>query len=262
MGRGGRVVSGVNHPAKFSRPILDHIEGVFTEWGWPQRILDPFAGVGRVHSLTEGRKTVSVGLEIEPEWANMHPNTIVGNALNMPFPDNSFDALVTSPCYGNRLADHHDAQDGSRRYSYRHVLGRPLHPDNSGQMQWGERYRDFHDQAWTECLRVLAPDSIIVVNTSNHIRGGREQYVTEFHSAWFLNHGCAVLDLDCVLTSRLRHGANWQARARYENVFAFRYVAPVLTPDEPEEEIRDSDDAQVGRELANHVDTGAGDQRA
>jgi SAM-dependent methyltransferase len=251
----------VGHPAKFSPSVLEHILTIFDEWGWPQRILDPFAGVGRVHSLVEGRDAESVGVEIEPEWAAMHPDTMVGNALHMDFPDDSFDGLVTSPCYGNRLADHHNAQDGSRRYSYRHVLGRPLHPDNSGQMQWGEQYREFHDAAWTECLRVLKPDSLIVINTSNHIRNGVEQLVTEWHSAWFLNHGCAVLDLGCVTTARLRHGANWQVRARYENVFALRNVAPIQHENPTQEDVNDSDDAPVGRELADHVDAGARGQR-
>jgi SAM-dependent methyltransferase len=253
----------VRHPAKFPAPILEQIVKVLDEWGWPQRIIDPFAGVGRVHALTEGRQTKSVGVEIEPEWAAMHPDTVVGNALHLDFGDDSFDCMVTSPCYGNRLADHHNAQDGSRRYSYRHVLGRALHADNSGQLQWGERYRQFHEAAWTECLRVLAPDSIIVINTSNHIRNGAEQYVTEFHSAWFLNHGCALLDLACVPTSRLRDGANRDARTRYENVFALRFVAPVLTPDEPDEEqAHDSPDAPHGRDLADQLDTGEGRDRA
>lgn len=252
----------VRHPAKFNDRILERIVEMFDEFGWPERIIDPFAGTGKVHRLTEGRSTESVGVELEPEWADLHPNTQVGNALDLPFEDASFDCLCTSPAYGNRLADSHEAKDGSRRYSYRHVLGRKLHPDNSGQMQWGEKYREFHRAAWREALRVLKPDALIALNTSNHIRGGVEQLVTEWHMSHFLDHGCAVLDLDTVVTSRLRHGANWETRTRYENVFLLRYVAPVYTPDEPseEEDIHDGDDASIGRELAHHVDAGAGGQ--
>lgn len=250
------------HPAKFSNPVLDRIAEMYDEFGWPRRLLDPFCGTGKVHLLTEGRATESVGVEIEPEWAAMHPNTIVGNALHMDFPDNSFDGMCTSPSYGNRLADHHDAKDGSRRYSYRHVLGRELHPENSGQMQWGERYREFHDEAWTECLRVLEPDATIVINSSNHIRKGVEQRVTEWHMNWFLSHGCAVMDLDTVVTARLRHGANWQTRTRYENTFMLRYVAPIQAPEHPpKEDVHDSDDAPVGRGMADHVDAGASGER-
>jgi hypothetical protein len=199
-------------------------------------------------------------VEIEPEWADMHPNTIVGNALALDFPDASFDALVTSPTYGNRLADHHEAKDGSKRYSYRHVLGRPLHPDNSGQLQWGTRYREFHEKAWTEALRVLKPDALILLNSSNHIRNGDEQYVTEFHAGWFLDHGCAMLDLDTVKTRRLRDGANRDKRALYENVMLLRFVAPVYTPDEPTEEeaVYDRDDVPVGRELVDDMDSATG----
>lgn len=235
------------HPAKYSPEVMEKIVEFLDDWGWPARVLDPFAGTGRVHHLPEVAtrsaypdlkpdETFTVGVELEPEWAAMTPNTIVANALQLPFADKTFDGLITSPSYGNRLADHHNAQDGSRRYSYRHVLGRPLHEDNSGRMQWGDRYREMHRQAWNECLRVLRPDSIIVLNTSNHVRGGEEQYVTEFHLQHFLDHGCAVLDLDVVNTRRLKHGANRDVRPRYENVFALRYVAPVYTPDEPEEE--------------------------
>jgi SAM-dependent methyltransferase len=226
----------VKHPAKFPVVVLNRITAVFDEWGWPSRALDPFAGVGRVHTLFEGRKTESVGVEIEPEWADQHPNNIVGNALHLDFPDAYFDAIITSPCYGNRLADHHDAKDKSHRYSYRHVLGHTVHPDSSAKMQWGKRYRAFHEEAWTEALRVLRPDSIFVLNSSNHIRGGEEQLVTEWHVNWFLAHGCCVLDFDTVRTSRLRDGANRDARAHYENVIAFRFVAPVLTPDDEDEE--------------------------
>jgi SAM-dependent methyltransferase len=253
----------VRHPAKFNDRILERIVEMFDEFGWPKRIIDPFAGTGKVHLLTEGRPTESIGIELEPEWANLHPNTQVGNALHLPFEDASFDCLCTSPSYGNRLADSHEAKDGSRRYSYRHVLGRKLHPDNSGQLQWGQKYRDFHQAAWREALRVLTPDALIAINSSNHIRGGKEQLVTEWHLAYFLEHGCAVLDLDTVITSRLRHGANRESRSGYENVFLLKFVAPVLTPYEPsdEEEIYDGDDVPVGRELAHDVDAGAGGQR-
>jgi SAM-dependent methyltransferase len=212
------------HPAKFSAPVLDKINDLLDVWGTPQRTIDPFAGTGRVHDLNLQH---SVGVEIEAEWALMHPHNIVADALNLPFPDGSFDGLVSSPCYGNRQADHHNAQDGSRRYSYTHTLGRTLHTNNAGTLQWGPHYRDFHDRAWTEALRVLTRDALIIVNVSNHIRQRKEQHVSEWHMNWFMTHGCVVLDFDVVPTQRLRYGAN-RERVRYENIFVLRYLAPVL----------------------------------
>jgi len=44
----------------------------------------------------------------------------VGNALSLPFEDDSFDAVCTSPTYGNRLAENHDAYDPQARRSYKH----------------------------------------------------------------------------------------------------------------------------------------------
>jgi tRNA G10 N-methylase Trm11 len=82
----------------------------------------------------------------------------------LPFADASIDAIVTSPTYGNRLADHHRASDPLLRRSYTHDLGRPLHSENSGAMQWGDAYRAFHRRAWAEAVRVLKPGGRFVLN--------------------------------------------------------------------------------------------------
>lgn len=192
------------HPAPYPRYVLDRLElwlgAERRELGRPLRILDPFAGVGRIHDLPR-RLGETVGVEIEPEWANLRKRTIVGDATQLPEAwTATFDAVATSCCYGSRMADHHEAKDScyvckgagvawtptgcadvpfvcpechdiackcgghakalrahvlacptcrravckacggnglSRRYTYRHALGRPLHDRNAGQMQWG-----------------------------------------------------------------------------------------------------------------------------
>src|SRR5690606_19530624 len=115
------------------------------------RILDPFAGVGGIFDLLAWMPAAQVeAVEIEPEWAAADPRITLGSALALPWPAGTFDAICTSPTYANRMADHHEARDASRRNTYRHALGRPLHPDNAGAMQWGEAYRQLHITAWTE----------------------------------------------------------------------------------------------------------------
>lgn len=258
------------HPAKFSEAILEEIAQLVWEYGPVTRALDPFAGTGRVHWL---KLPFVVGVEIEPEWTTMEPGNVVANTLALPFPGATFDAMITSPSYGNRMADAHYAKDGSRRRSYTHDLRastgdpeRALHPDNSGRLQWGPAYRSFHERAWAEVLRTLTPGALIVLNVSNHIRRFQEQFVTEWHLEWFLDHGCYAEDLRIVKTDRLRDGENREARVDHENVFALRYVAPVLTPEDPHPQ-EDTDgsttdardlDAPNGAGLGSEMDTGDG----
>jgi SAM-dependent methyltransferase len=210
----------VKHPAKFSDPIIDVLlEETASVVGVA---LDPFAGTGKVHRLQrKGLRTV--GIEIEPEWAGIHPQTVVGNALHLPFPDNAFDAIVTSPCYGNRMADSHNAQDDSHRNTYTHVLGRKLHDDNAGAMQWGDKYRHFHLQAWMEAYRVLKPERgkrrrPMIVNISNHIRNGEEIDVTGWHISALQVVGFKLQDVRTVQTTRNRDGSNGDLRCPFESV--------------------------------------------
>lgn len=208
------------HPAKYSRLVLDAVyQAVGRHAIVPTRILDPFAGTGRIQSVAAVLDVDCVGVELEPEWLDPVGN-IVGNALALPFPDASFDCLICSPTYGNRAADHHHARDNSVRNTYRHRLARPLHPDNSGALQWGPAYRHFHDRAWTEVNRCLTDDAWALINLSNHIRKGREQLVAEWHLAWWLGiAGYRLVDTVAVTTPRLRYGANADRRVPHEWLF-------------------------------------------
>lgn len=210
------------HPAKFSDVILERIGELLATRHDEQRplVLDPFAGTGKVHHLAG---IAGIGVEIEREWATMHPRTIVGNALKLPFRPAVFDGIISSPCFGNRLADHHDARDRSYRHSYTHTLGRTLHPLSAGTLHWGPTYRHFHDWAWAECLRVLRPGGFVMINVSNHIRRHEVQPVVEWHLGWFLGHGCKFLELVPVETPRLRAGANSDARVSHEVIFHLSY---------------------------------------
>lgn len=124
-------------------------------------------------------------------------------------------------CYGNRMADHHNAKDGSRRNTYRHCLGEPLHPNNSGQLQWGEAYRTFHLQAWAECYRVLRHGGRFVLNVKDHIRKGQRIEVSAWHIDALDATGFEFVEYHEVETPGQRHGANGNLRVSYEYVFVF-----------------------------------------
>lgn len=185
------------------------------------RVLDPFAGTGRIHLLETMGPYDTVGVEIEPEWANMHERTYVGNALDLQFDNESFDAICTSPTYGNRFADKHNAKDGSVRRSYTHDLGRKLHEDNSGAMQWGQTYRTFHEIAWREALRVLRGGGLFVLNIKDHVRNGERQYVSGWHVTTLCRLGLE-LQWHCeVNTPGMRNGSNHDKRVGEEQVYVF-----------------------------------------
>src|SRR5690606_41371806 len=167
-----------------------------------------------------------VANEIEPEWAAQAPPWVevhVGDAAAMTWAaDGEFDAIVTSPTYGNRMADHHNARDGSRRYTYRHALGRPLHPANTGQMQWGDAYREAHRRIWAECIRVLRSGGVFVVNVKNHIRRGEIMRVSEWHAEELQRQGLQLVEWVGVECPGMRNGANARLRVSYEDVWVFR----------------------------------------
>lgn len=207
------------HPARFNDQVLVAIRLMLA--GTPTlTVFDPFAGVGKIHELDEfGYETV--GIELESEWAEMHHKTEVGNALTTRFADGWFDAIATSPAYGNRMADRYDGRDGSRRNTYRVALGHELHPDNSGGMQWGPEYRQFHKTAWQETIRVLKVGGIFILNIKDHVRRGEVQSVTQWHIEALEELG---LESDIALrvhTTGLRFGTNHEARVDYESVVRF-----------------------------------------
>jgi hypothetical protein len=212
--------TGVSHPAVYSSALLPIFVKILREHfeDGPVRVLDPFAGVGRIHELaTMDSRFETVGVEIEKEWADLHPRTIKGNTLTVRrrFDDESFDAIVVSPTWGNRMADSHNPKDASLRRSYKFDIGRDLHSDNSGQLQWGShntKYQRFHVRAWKQVLHLLKQDGLFLLNCKDHIRAGKRQPVTRWHIDTLKALGCVVLEEITVATPGMRFGANRDKR--------------------------------------------------
>jgi tRNA G10 N-methylase Trm11 len=195
-------------------------------------VLDPFAGTGRIHRIADAIGARSVGVELEWEWAAMHPRTIQGNARWLPFADATFDAVATSPVYGNRMSDHHVARDSSKRNTYTHTLGRQLHLDNAGRMHWaigrrGFPYRNLHAAAWAEAVRVLKPGGPLILNVSDFLVKDERQEVCLWHLATLQGLGLYLSDQASVPTRRQRQGANGANRVETEQVYLLRKERPM-----------------------------------
>lgn len=247
----------VRHPATFTQAILDAIalDAAFRGLPPTTRVLDPFAGVGKVHGLPY----VTTGIELEPEWAMQasehgEGEVIVADSLAwMEATRRRFGAVVVSPVYGNRMSDHHDARDKcstcrgdgkvevsggltvcpkcggsglSPRRSYRHDLGRMPSDGSSAVMHYNAEYRAFHRRAWAGVHRVLKPGGLFYLNVSDHIRGGRRVRVADWHRKTVEHLGFDRLRTIRVPTSRMKYGQNHQARVGSELVFVFQKPEP------------------------------------
>ena len=105
--------------------------------------------------------------------------------------------------------------------TYASHLARKLHPDNSGAMQWGPKYRAFHVAAWTEARRVLQRGGAFVLNIKDHIRGGDVQPVTQWHIGTLEALGFRLVEHRHINTPSMRRGRNSELRVEYESVILF-----------------------------------------
>lgn len=131
--------------------------------------------------------------------------------------------VVTSPCYGNRFSDSHDARDGSERRSYTHDLGRKPSPGSASALPWGPRYWSFHADAYRAIRSVVQPGGLLLLNVSDFTRQGEQVHAVEWHLGATYGAGFEQAARPrWITTRRLRYGENRAARADAECVLILR----------------------------------------
>jgi hypothetical protein len=219
-----------SHPAKYTDVLLPVMASMLKG---RRSILDIFGGAGGVFALEHwlGAGVEIEAVELEPEFAAMHPRTTRGNALHLPWGDDWFDAICTSPAYGNRLADNY--RPDADCFSYAQALKRELHPDNAGGMQWnpnGGEYQVLHVLAYAEARRVLQDGGAFVLNMKDHYRNKVLQHVTDWHVNTLKALGFAKIESKRVKTPSLRYGENHEARVEHEHVILFELQGKGVQP--------------------------------
>ena len=255
----------IEHPAKYSQSIADQMAECLSTQHLPidgdkyfGRVWDPFGGTGRIHSIVDAvvnKPLLAITTEIEWEWAGQsntlgRGRSVVADMQHAPFRPESFVAIATSPCYGNRMADHHENKDPcsqckgtgrgveidtrdtdckkckgdgrSVRNTYRHKLGRALTPGSAAMLQWGPNYRAFHEKAWGEVWLHLKPHGLFILNVSDHIRAGVREHVSDWHNKIILSMPFTPVDALSVETRRNKQGENGNLRVNSEMIFVYR----------------------------------------
>ena len=212
----------MKHPAVYTDAFLPIFANLLEG---SKKVLDPFAGTGKLAKIKDfGFGGLVVCNELEREWVDSSPYAVdewhIGDARALSWAV-GVDAICTSPTYGNRMADSHNARDNSRRITYTHYIGRKLTDGNSGGMQWGEKYKKLHQDVWAQCWDILLLGGKLIVNISNHIRGGVEVDVVGWHEACIKGIGFELAEHIKVETPRMKFGANFQKRIQHESILVF-----------------------------------------
>lgn len=225
---------------------MDVLADLIADWEGP--ILDPYAGIGRVHEL--GRED-TWGVEIEEEWAMAHERTICGDSADLRLATNGMpyfgsdiyvqcffpapNAIVTSPDYGNRMSDQYlgtpeeqrkRKEEGvmPRRRGYAISLGRRVSPGSSAGFSFGPQYKALHRRIFTAVTDICLPDAMLALNVSDfyETRPGDEEssrvHVVAFWIELIASLGWVVQRYIPVGTRRFRDGANSDLRVDAETI--------------------------------------------
>ena len=214
------------HPAKYSDPLLP----VLSKYSYGT-VLDIMGGIGKAGFLKKYNKEIAKVIinELEPEWANQAvyygvDEIIIGDARVLEL---QVDCIVTSPPYGNRMADNFKAgskggkSPTSMRKGYAGDLGRTptngsvccLHFDRGYQ----EAIIEIYDAVITNCVFKR-----FILNVSNFIRQFEVVDVVGFFENYFKEKGFKLIVKIPVKTKRQKGvGANTALRVDNEMVMVF-----------------------------------------
>lgn len=235
----------MSHPARFSKEVIDvmveilqgchKMDAAVGHRVTPFHLHDPFAGTGeRLWDLAQRIDPPGwiSGTEIEAEfivnkWIRQGDATDASTYPTWPY------VIVTSPSYPNGMSDSWDAQDGSKRKTYRSALkqitgvDRELHDHNMGRYGYRGTGQDSPKRAqyWNIASTAVANwggASMVLVNVSDFIwsRNGVEtiEPVTNQWANLLSRHGWVNQTQCPVGTRRMKFGANRDVRVDVECV--------------------------------------------
>jgi hypothetical protein len=214
-----------NNPAKFTNSILDVITDKLIGFGG-KYILDPFGGSGKIALIKKSIPCYIHCNDIENGWKEDYPvdKWYHQDAQTLDTKGLLYDAIVTSPTYGNRMADHHNAKDASKRITYTHRYGAKLTEGNTGVLHFGNEYKNKHVAIFRHLLTLLKDGSIVMVNVSDFIRKGEVVGVVSWWKDMLEGLGLAFIEEVQIKTPRMRFGANNEKRVEGESLLVFKKV--------------------------------------
>ena len=192
------------------------------------KILDPFAGIGTTAEYFTEHDVV--GVEIEKEWASQNKNTICGDSLVEIPKLGKFDAIITSPCYGNRMADDfNQSKENTRKYiTYKHFLERKLTEGTTANLHFGRKnklYEEFHKNIWKVSVDSLKDEGLFILNCKDFISNGEVMKVTKWHINTLKSFGLTHVKTVKVKSKGMRFGANYNLRLDYEYVVCLKKLS-------------------------------------
>lgn len=220
----GEMCVSPKHPAKFTDILIETIAKHISEG---DRVLDPFAGTGKIGMLKSYVPNLIIGAnELEPEW--LTPNEYGCDYLyyqDAEFlnPLENYNVIITSPTYGNRMADNFKASNPQGRITYTHYLGRTLTDGNTGKMHFGKKYQDKHVACFKNLLHLLPKSGKVIINISDFIKQGQIIQVVDWYVEMMESLGMELIDDIPVHTPRMRYGANNNVRVEEEHILIFRF---------------------------------------